>query len=171
MKTTQKKTGFTIVEMLMALVILAMLMTAVAVAFDASVTNFQVNEGISKTMNTARAALLRITTELRTAQGVAVIGTGGDPDNSQCSLIASDGRNITYRYSADEKILYLDDNTSGNSYALCRNVNSVTFNRALVPASSPAAVRNVRILLSVEDDLGKVNQTLAAAAVVRRNLN
>jgi hypothetical protein len=29
----------------------------------------------------------------------------------------------------------------------------------------------VRILLSVEDDLGKVNQTLAAAAVVRRNLN
>ena len=68
MKTTHKKTGFTLVEMLMALVILAMLMTAVAVAFDASVTNFQVNEGISKTMNTARAALLRITTELRTAR-------------------------------------------------------------------------------------------------------
>ena len=170
MKTTQKKTGFTIVEMLMALVILAMLMTAVAVAFDASVTNFQVNEGISKTMNTARAALLRITTELRTAQGVAVIGAGGDPDNTRCSLIASDGRNITYRYSPDEKILYLDDNTSGNSYALCRNVTGVTFNRALVP-SNPAAVRNVRILLSVEDDHARVSQTLAAAAVVRRNLN
>ena len=171
MNTTHPKTGFTIVEMLMALVILAMLMTAVAVAFDASVTNFQVNEGISKTMNTARAALLRITTELRTAQSVAVIGAGGDPDNTRCSLIASDGRNITYRYSPDEKILYLDDNTSGNSYALCRNVTGVTFNRALVPASSPAAVRNVRILLSVEDDHAKVSQTLAAAAVVRRNLN
>ncbi len=72
--------GVAVVEMLMALVILAMLMTAVAVAFDASVTNFQTNEGISKTMNMARSALLRITTELRTAQGVAIIGAGGDPE-------------------------------------------------------------------------------------------
>ena len=35
----QHKTGFTLIEVMMSLVILAMLMTAVAFAFDASVTN------------------------------------------------------------------------------------------------------------------------------------
>lgn len=171
MKKTNIKSGFTIIEILMSLVILAMLMAAVAVAFDASIVNFQANEGISKTMNTARAALLRMTTELRTAQGVAIIGTGGDPDSSQCSLMTHDGRDITYRFAANENILYLDDNIGGNSYALCRNVTEATFERAVVPGSSPAAIRNVRIALTIADDLGKTTQTLAAAAVMRRNLN
>jgi prepilin-type N-terminal cleavage/methylation domain-containing protein len=170
MKTRKIKFGFTIIEVLMSLAILAMLMAAVATAFDASIVNFQANEGISRNMNTARAALLRMTTELRTAQGVAVIGTGGDPDNTQCSLITSENLDITYRYAGDEQILYLDDNTNGNSYLLCRNVTAITFNRAIVP-SNPTAIRNVRIALSIEDDLGKNRQTLAAAAVIRRNLN
>jgi prepilin-type N-terminal cleavage/methylation domain-containing protein len=39
MKKAQLKSGFTIIEMLMSLVILATLMTAVAVAFAASITN------------------------------------------------------------------------------------------------------------------------------------
>lgn len=170
MKTTEKKHGFTIIEILMSLVILAMLLAAVAVAFDASIVNFQANEGISKTMNTARSALLRMTTELRTAQGVDVIGAGGDPNNSQCSLITSDGRDITYRYAADERILYLDDNTSGNSYSLCRNINAATFDRATVPGV-PTAIRNVRMVMTITDDRDKTQQTLAAGAVIRRNLN
>lgn len=171
MKTARFKYGFTIVEVLMSLAILAILMTAVAVAFDASVVNFQTNEGISKTMNTARAALLRMTTELRSAQGVAVIGAGGDPNNSQCSLVSNDGRDITYRFAADEKVLYLDDNAGGASYALCRNVTAASFDRAVIAGSSPAAIRNVRIVVTIEDDRAKTSQTLAAAAVIRRNLN
>jgi len=153
-------------------VILAMLMTAVAVAFDASVTNFQVNQGISKTTNAARAALLRMTTELRTAQSVGVIGID-DPDNTRCSLTAVDPdgstRSIAYRFSAADHILYLD--SGGNSYALCKNVTAATFNRAIVPASSPVAVRNVRIVMTLTDDKGNNSQTFAAAAVVRKNLN
>jgi prepilin-type N-terminal cleavage/methylation domain-containing protein len=162
------KRGFTLIEVMMSLVILAMLMTAVAVAFDASIVNFQANESISKTTNAARAALLRMTTELRTSQAVATIGAGGDPDNSQCSFFASDGSSFCYRYSAGDQTLYLDAN--GNSYALCRNVTAATFNRALVP-TDPTAVRNVRIVMTVTDDKGNNAQNFAAAAVVRRNLN
>jgi prepilin-type N-terminal cleavage/methylation domain-containing protein len=172
MKKAQSKNGFTIVEMLMSLVILAMLMTAVAVAFDASVTNFQVNQGISKTTNAARAALLRMTTELRSAQAVATIGVGAgfDPsDNSQCSLTTSDGSNICYRYNAADKTLYLD--TNGSSYPLCKNVTAATFNRATTIINGAVAVRNVRIVLTLTDDKGNNSQTFAAAAVVRKNLN
>lgn len=173
MKTAQIKHGFTMVEVLLSLVILAMLMTAVAVAFDASIVNFQANESISKTTNAARAALLRMTTELRTAQGVGVIGAD-DPDNTQCSLMTGAG-NICYWYDQNNKVLRLDADVNPASHstddpALCRNVTSVTFNRASVPGN-PGAIRNVRIVLTLTDDKGNNPQTLAAAAVVRRNLN
>jgi prepilin-type N-terminal cleavage/methylation domain-containing protein len=176
MRITRKQTGFTIVEILLSLVILAMVMTAMAVALDASVINFQTNENISRTTNAARAALLRMTTELRTAAAVATIGVGSgfDPaDLSQCSLTAVDPdgstRNIAYRFSAADHTLYLD--SGGNSYPLCKNVTAATFNRAIVPLSNPVAVRNVRIVMTLTDDHGNNPRTFAAAAVVRRNLN
>ena len=168
MKKARYQKAFTIVELLLSLVILAILMTAVAVAFDASIVNFQANESISKTTNTARAALLRMTGELRTAQAVAIIGAGGDPDNSQCSFIAADGSNLCYRYSPNDQTLYLD--TNGNSYAMCKHVTAATFSRSPIAGSNPVAIRNVRMILTLTDTKGNNPQTLAAAAVVRRNL-
>jgi prepilin-type N-terminal cleavage/methylation domain-containing protein len=167
MKTARINKGFTILEMLMSLVILAVLMTAVAVAFDASIVNFKANDSISKVTNAARAALLRMTTELRTARDVATIG-GGDPDISQCSFHNNASQLFCYRYSPDDQTLYLD--TNGNSYAMCKNVTSATFNREVDP-DNPLNIRNVRIVLKLTDDKGKNPQTLAAAAVVRRNLD
>jgi len=60
------------VEVLISLTILATLMTAVAFAFDAAVTNYQANQGIYETVNRGRQALLRITNDLRTASEVAL---------------------------------------------------------------------------------------------------
>ncbi len=163
---SKSNAGFTLVEMLLSLAILAMVMAAVAVAFNASAINYSQNEAMFKAMNTARQALLRISTEVRTAQSVALIGAG-DPDNSQCSMITSDSRNITYRYDSGNNTLYLDDNIASASYVMCDNVTAITFNRATVP-DDPSAIRSVRISItvSVED----LSQTLATGAVVRRNL-
>ncbi|MHC5156563.1 MAG: PulJ/GspJ family protein, partial [Planctomycetota bacterium] len=74
MKTPERKKqrGFTLIEVMLSLVILAVLMTAVAFAFDASVTNYQANKGIYETVNRGRQALLRITNDLRSAQAVAL---------------------------------------------------------------------------------------------------
>ena len=169
MKRKDKNNGFSLIEIMLALVILAVLMTAVAVAFDASVKNYKSNEAISKTVNKARAALLRITNDVRTAQAVAVIGGGGDPDASQCSMQTSGGQNLTYRFNSGDNTLYLDDNDGGGSYVLCRNVSAMTFNRAIVPGN-PSLIRNVQISMTVTDDQGQLPQTLVTAAVVRRNL-
>ncbi|MHC5061225.1 MAG: prepilin-type N-terminal cleavage/methylation domain-containing protein [Planctomycetota bacterium] len=161
--------GFTLVEMLLSMAILAMIMAAVGVAFNASAVNYSQNEAMFKAMNTARQALLRITTEIRTAQSVALIGAGAgnDPDNQQCSMITSDSRNITYRYDSSNNTLYLDDNIASASYVMCDNVTAITFNRATVPEDA-GAIRSVRISMTVSvDDL---LQTLATGAVVRRNL-
>ncbi len=164
------KDGFTLVEVLLSLAILGMLMAAVALAFNASAINYSENEAMFKAMNTARQALLRITTEIRTAQSVALIGTGSgdDPlDYSQCSMITSGGGNITYRYNSTNNTLYLDDNLTSSSYVMCENVTAMTFDRATVP-DDPSAIRSVRISITVAAD--NLSQTLATAAVVRRNL-
>jgi prepilin-type N-terminal cleavage/methylation domain-containing protein len=159
--------AFTLVELLLSLAIFGMLMAAVAVAFDASVKNYQDNQGIYRTVNTARQTLLRLTNDVRTAESVAVVGTDGDPDNTQLTLRTAN-QDITYRYDATDKILYL--HTAETNYVLCRNIDAMSFERAPVADSNPVAVRNVRIVMTVTDPDSGVSQTLAAAAVVRRNL-
>lgn len=165
--------GFTLMEVLISMVILAVLLTAVATAFDASVKNYRNNEAISKTMNAARAALLRITNDIRTADGVEV--------NSEhtCSIdTTGDGEaDIIYRYNADrydaEKgmRLYLDDYSSGTekSYVLCEHVTEMRFVGKPMPGK-PNQVCNVRITMTVTDEKANLSRKLAAAAVVRRNL-
>jgi len=167
--------GFTLVEVIISLVILATLMAAVGLAFDASARNYTANEGMYKAMNVARQSLLRITTDVRTAQGVSAIGGSGDTDNRQCSLVRADGIAVTYHWNDSAAASYdpaLDDHTlyliinsgpqTGN-YVLCRNVPSMTFDRAM----SGLNVRNVRVGMTVTDDIGSVSQTLHTAAVVR----
>jgi prepilin-type N-terminal cleavage/methylation domain-containing protein len=185
MKTARMKNGFTILEVLMSMVILAMLMTAVAVAFDASIVNFQANESLSKTTNAGRAALLRMTTELRTAQIVGVIGVE-DPDNTQCFLRNAAGNDIRYwldtgttdeygnhplRLNMAGTLDHLDLNFEKNNPILCKNVRRATFERAYTTIGGVTAVRNVRIVLTLTDDKGNNAQNFAAATVVRRNLD
>ncbi len=156
----KSKGGFTLVELLISMALLAMIMAAVGVAVHASAINYKANENIFKAMSTARQAMTRITTDLRTATEVF----GADPD-TQCSMITPDGRDITYRWNSADETLYLDINPNAGSYVLCRNVTTMTFVRTPL-AGEP--VRNVRISITVT--VGGVSQKVASAAVIRRNM-
>jgi prepilin-type N-terminal cleavage/methylation domain-containing protein len=155
------RTGFTLVELLLALAITAILLTAVALAFNASVINYRENEDIFKAINNARQSLFRITSQLRTAAWV-------DPNApaNECSMITADDENITYRYDNTARVLYLI--TTDGDYVLCSNVNSVTFTVDKVE-DDMTKVKSVQIAISVASD--GVEKKLAAAAVVRRNLD
>lgn len=159
-RSSRSKVGFTLVEILISLALLAMLMAAVGVAVHASAVNYKANENIFKAMNTARQAMMRITTDLRTAKEVF----GADP-STQCSMITPDNRDITYRFNSADSTLYLDINPNAGSYVLCRNVTAMTFART-PPTGEP--VRNVRISITVT--VGGVSQKVASAAVIRRNM-
>ncbi len=161
-RSSRSKVGFTLVEILIAVALLALLMAAVGVAVHASAVNYKANENIFKAMSTARQAMTRITCDLRTA--TAILGT--DPSN-QCSMITADNRDITYRFNSADNTLYLDINSGANagSYVLCRNVSAMTFTRT--PATGDPA-RNVRISMTVT--VGGVSQTVVSAAVIRRNM-
>ncbi|MDY0354628.1 MAG: prepilin-type N-terminal cleavage/methylation domain-containing protein [Sedimentisphaerales bacterium] len=151
--------GFTVVECLISLAICAMLMTAVAVAFNASLVNFRENEEMFQSINSARQALTRMTTQLRTADAV-------DPNVSatQCSFFTPASEDITYEFRAADKKLYLI--TNGNEYTLCDNVTAASFTRTLTTDGSNCK----SVLMSLTVQCGASERTLSAAAVVRRAL-
>lgn len=158
--------GFTIVELLIALAITAILLAAVSVAFNASVINYNENEDIFEAANRARQALFRITSQLRTADSV-------DPNapNNECTLITADGDDITYRYNTGEGKLYLvtNDNPSDSDYLLCEGVTAMIFKKETVTEDGfPTYVENVQISMTVAS--GNVQKTVSGAAVIRRNL-
>jgi len=133
--------GFTIAELLISLTIMALVLAAVAAAFNASVVNYRDNEDIFKTINRARQALTRITNQLRTADAV-------DPNapSNQCSLITAASDDITYRYDNSDNKLYVDFNS--NSYVLCDNVTAMTFMKDTATEDSVTYVKSVQVSMT-----------------------
>ena len=171
MKNAKYKTGFTIAELLIALAISAMLLVAVAVAFNASAVNYQQNEAIFKVVNSARQALSRITSQLRTA-GYEVapdVWGGVDPDApiNECSFWTSAGEDLTYEFRNADNKLYLITNADLNEYVLCDNVTAMTFTKT--PTDDLLDCKSVQISITVVS--GNVQKTISAAASIRRNLN
>jgi len=156
------ETGFTIVELLLALAIASILLAAVATAFNASIINYRENEDIFKAINSARGALLRITTQLRTADAV-------DPTSplNECTLITADGDDVTYQYNNGDNKLYLIDNLSGSNYVLCDNVTAMSFTKT--PTVDGTDCKSVQISITVAR--GNAQRKISAAAVIRRNLS
>jgi prepilin-type N-terminal cleavage/methylation domain-containing protein len=175
MRNTKHNRGFTIVEMLIALAITAILLTAIAVAFNASIINFNENQKIFKAINSARQALTRITTEVRTG----LVDQTDINDQTRCKVLCAD--NLTYH--TYYLVSYVDDNGQpkyklklhvGNNVTnpltdplLCDNVTAMTFKKD--NGTPTGDVKSVQISMTVVS--GDVQQTVAAAAVVRRNLN
>ena len=164
-KPTKFIAGFTIVELLLALAITGVLLAAVAVAFNASIINYRENEDIFKTINSARQALFRITTQLRTADAVEPSA----PVN-ECTLITAAGDDITYQYNNGDNKLYLitNDDLFDSDYVLCENVTAMTFTKDAVIEDMQIKVKSVQISMTVVS--GDIVQTVSSAAVVRRNL-
>jgi prepilin-type N-terminal cleavage/methylation domain-containing protein len=169
-KTKKFAEGFTIVEVLVSLAVMAILLAAVAVAFNASIINYQENDDIFKAINSARQALTRMTTQLRTANPEFGAVNLLDPNN-RCSLHTATNENITYEFRAASdpeypNTLLLITNNNGNKYVLCNNVTDVTFVKT---PDGHGDCKSVQISITVA--AGDIQRTLSAAAVIRRNLN
>ena len=165
-KSVKSNSGFTIAELLIALVITAILLAAVATAFNASVINYQENEKVFRLINNARQALSRITSQLRTANAV-------DPNSpgNECTLITAQGDDITYRYNSGDNKLYLitNDDLTDSDYVLCDNVIAMTFSADTANDGGTLYVKSIQISITVSS--GDLEQIFAAAVVIRKNLN
>ena len=164
--------GFTIIELLLALAMTALLLTAVAIAFNASMTNYKENEDIFRTVNNARQALMRMASQIRSG----LVDPADIANQSFCKLKLPDPNNptlylgeVTYRYDSNDVYphrgkLYLNKN--GTDYLLCDNVTAASFTKT--PTSNGLDVKSVQISITVGQ--GSAEQTFSAAAVVRKVL-
>ena len=150
--------GFTLVECLMALAISAMLLTALAAAFNASVMNYTENEQMYETINIARQALTRMTSELRTGYAV----NPGAADNL-CEFFSADGADTRYQFAGGQ--LRLQKN-GGAWYVLCDKVTAATF----IKTSTDDGMDSKSVQISLTVQSGDFQRTLTAASVIRRNL-
>jgi prepilin-type N-terminal cleavage/methylation domain-containing protein len=163
--------AFTLVECLISLAISAILLTAMAVAFNASAINYRENEQMYQAINNARQALTRMTSQLRTAgyQVAQDVWGGVDPlaPANQCNFWTCTGQDITYEFRSADGKLYLITNDDGSEYVLCSNVVNATFTKTA--AADPNDCKSVQISLTVR--AGDFERTLSAATVIRRNLS
>ncbi len=153
------RTAFTVAELLIALFVTGLLITAVAAAFNASLNNYSKNREIYLASDKARQALIQMTSQLRMAKAV----NPASPAN-ECAFFAEDGNNLTFRYASTSRNLYLVT-ADGAQYVLCDNVTSASFTK--LPAGSPD-VNSIQISMTVA--AGPTRQTFTAAAAVRKNL-
>ncbi|MDY7009651.1 MAG: prepilin-type N-terminal cleavage/methylation domain-containing protein [Planctomycetota bacterium] len=101
--------GFTIAEMLIALAILAMILSAVSIAMHASLQNYGENTKIAELTQTARVVLNRMMSEIRTTDAV-------DSASQRVSIIPPqpDPGNLTeIEYELDGGVLYCRRTVSG----------------------------------------------------------
>ena len=151
--------GFTLVEVLVALAISALLLAAVATALNASLMNYSENQSAYEAMSRARQALGRISTQLRTCDSVDPL----KPAN-QCEFILADTNEVVlYEYlAANEKLVM---HKGGNEYDLCTDVGAMTFSKQ---TNSEGVCTSVRISMTVNNQ--DTSQDLASAVVIRRSL-
>ncbi len=160
--TKRKNRGFTIIEMLLALTITALLLTALAASINASMININANEDSYKAINNARQALGRICAQLRTCGGVVVAES-----SNWCGLVTDEGDIISFRFDSGDKTLYLWTLSNWQQYVLCDGVESMTFTKGVDP-DDPGVVRNVQISMTIK--VGNVTKKLSTATVIMRNM-
>jgi type II secretory pathway pseudopilin PulG len=154
--------GFTMVELLLAFAVTALLVAAAAVAFNASVMNYKENEDIFSATNGARQALSRITSQLRTG----LVDPNAISDPNSCTLLCADGSMVTYRYDSNDNALYQLNHGTSIENVLCENVTAMNFEKS---SDTPTGdVKSVQISMTVE--CGNIHRTVAAAAVIRKVL-
>ncbi|MGE5296698.1 MAG: PilW family protein [Solirubrobacterales bacterium] len=171
-RSSSARRGFTLIECLLSLAITAVLMAAVATAFNASAISYKENEEMFWAINGARQAMERMVSQLRTAGYVDANGVVyGVPHqsagSSSCLLYTPTGSIVRFEFRGTDKKLYLIQGNTSTSpeYVLCDGVTAASFTTT---SKNGVDATGVQILLTVQS--GGASRTLSGAAVIRRAL-
>jgi len=113
MPSPKRQHGFTLAEMLMALIILSALLTAVGVAIHAAMVNSAENADIAAATQAARVVVNRVARELRTA--AAVDPYAGSDVVKIVPPAESDFSEVRYEYNASSQSLLYKTTTGAGT--------------------------------------------------------
>jgi len=183
--------GVGLIELLLALAISALLLTATAVAVDASFKAYANNQEESSLLQQSRMALNRVVTSIRTSDTHAPIDPAQLVDfkagllatDNGIAMIQEDGTDIVYRHDAANKQLIAE--AKGKKYVVARGVEAFTVTmepmrsqEALRIGGSYDLLRRANILITLRttaqtaqssETTGKHPVTLSVSVTPRRN--
>jgi len=170
MSTRNTQRGLTLVELLIAVAILAMLLTAIAVAMHGSLLSFKENESLAAVIQTGRAVLGQISRDIRTAEAVSC------DSNSVTIIPPDDGRGISeiqYELSDGQLLYRVAQGGTPDVYVLIDNSNDVRADSFTVQSETGQNWEGVECIKSVTVHLvvtnGRDTIPLTASAAPRRN--
>lgn len=162
----RRRSGLSMVEVMISLAIATFLLTAAAAAFTASAQAVEQNDQFFRACQAARVALNQILVEVRRAHSVNVTGNSID-------MIAYDGtidgcdRSYVYDPSTQTLKLVTNDDVSDPDYTLCNTITDRTFSCDTATADN-GTVHVVRVSVALEVQVGKNRIRLTGSAAPRR---
>ena len=170
------RSGLSMVEILIALAIAAMLLTATAAAFDAALSSYRGNYDMSVVSVSSRNAMYQMCSTIRSAWNDPDYDTIDVATNgTQCSLVDANGWDVEYRYdgTANEMQVRVDRGSGWSDwFIMVDNVVPVATGEKIFTdfdpedATLPAGtVGKVIIRFRVQQE--GINQSVTASAVPR----
>lgn len=173
----RRRRGLSLAEILIAGTIVAMLLFAVATAYDATANSVEVNDRFNRAAQTARIGVRRMVEGVRTAEACQV-GTAEQQaqssvvDATNLDIIEPDGTVIHYVYDADAKQLRLqvDDAVTPMDVVLARNVTQCSFTADIEAHPQTGVRRTVRVVVEMWLNVDGQTLYLSGSAVPRREM-
>jgi Tfp pilus assembly protein PilW len=165
--------GGSLVEVMIALTITAMLLTAVAAAFSASASAIEHNDRFFRATQAARVAMNQILDAVRRSHAVQLTTDPSPPsivNSTWVEALTFDGHDYTYSFGGSQ--LRLTDNgaTGSPQFTLARNVTSAQFIGEYAPNPNTGALRCVKVTLDIVVEIGGNRVHLSGSAVPRRTI-
>lgn len=176
-RTRPRRRGLSLLEMLIAGTVVAMLLIPVAVAFDATARSVRINDEFNRAAQVARIGVRRMVEEVRTAEACQV-GTAEQQsqstilDAANLSVIQPSGRVVHYLFdsAANELRLKIDDPDNPMDVVLARNVASARFSADIEPHPESGIRRTIRVVIELTLNVDGQELYLSGSAVPRREM-
>ena len=169
----RRRAGMSIVEILIAMSIAALLLVATAFAFDAALDSYKENYDLNVASVSSRNGLYQMCTTIRSAwndPNAATIDI--NETGTQCSLVDANGRNIIYRYDSQTNQLQVNLNGTNDWYVMVDNVSPIAQGKEIFLAIDPddtsfpaGTVGKVIVRFKVQSE--QISQPVSASVVPR----